>query len=200
MTSTAPRTDDRGFTLVELLIAISVLAILASIAVTNVRSALVVVRTQKAVQEIHLVEREITMFRLTNGDLLPTDLAEIGREILRDPWGHPYVYTPFLPTTSSPSGQPGHGNGNGNGGGNGGGGGNGYGNGNGGGNGGGPPAPPGTIGQARKSRFLVPINSDFDLFSPGPDGDWVGPLTAQKSQDDIIRANNGDFVGPAWKD
>jgi general secretion pathway protein G len=111
-------------------------------------------------------------------------LAEIGREILRDPWGHPYVYTPFLPTTSNPPGQSGSGNGNGSGGG----------------NGGGPPAPPGTIEQARKNRFLVPINSDFDLFSPGPDGDWVGPLTAQESQDDILRANNGDFVGPAWKD
>lgn len=49
----------------------------------------------------------------------------------------------------------------------------------------------------RKDRFLVPINSDFDLYSKGPDGDSVPPLTAKASRDDIIRANDGGFVGLA---
>ena len=49
----------------------------------------------------------------------------------------------------------------------------------------------------RKDRFLVPINSDFDLYSMGADGRSVGPLTAKASQDDIVRANNGGFVGLA---
>jgi general secretion pathway protein G len=49
----------------------------------------------------------------------------------------------------------------------------------------------------RKDRFLVPINSDFDLYSMGADGKSVGPLTAKASQDDIVRANNGGFVGLA---
>ena len=52
-------------------------------------------------------------------------------------------------------------------------------------------------GDARKDRFLVPINSDFDLFSRGPDRDSVPPLTAPKSHDDIIRANDGSYVGVA---
>ncbi len=52
-------------------------------------------------------------------------------------------------------------------------------------------------GQARKDRNLVPINSDYDLYSSGPDGRSAGPLTAQQSQDDIVRANNGGFVGVA---
>jgi general secretion pathway protein G len=82
----------------------------------------------------------------------------------------------------------------GNGGGNGGGGNGGGGGGNGGG-GGGPPC--GGIGGARKDRFLVPINSDFDLYSMGKDGQSAGPLTAQKSHDDVIRANDGGFYGLA---
>ena len=55
-------------------------------------------------------------------------------------------------------------------------------------------APPG---KARKDKFLVPINSDYDLWSMGPDGKSVPPLTAKSSRDDIIRANDGSFYGRA---
>jgi general secretion pathway protein G len=49
----------------------------------------------------------------------------------------------------------------------------------------------------RKDRSLHPLNSDYDLYSSGPDGNTSVPLTASASQDDIIRANNGAFVGVA---
>ncbi len=52
-------------------------------------------------------------------------------------------------------------------------------------------------GGMRKDRFLVPINSDFDLYSKGADGESVPPLNAKQSRDDIIRANDGGFVGLA---
>jgi general secretion pathway protein G len=52
-------------------------------------------------------------------------------------------------------------------------------------------------GKMRKDRFLVPINSDYDLYSMGKDGKSVPPITAAESQDDIIRANDGSFVGLA---
>ena len=52
-------------------------------------------------------------------------------------------------------------------------------------------------GKLRKDKNLVPINSDYDLYSKGPDGKSVGPLTAKHSRDDIIRANNGRFFGTA---
>lgn len=58
-------------------------------------------------------------------------------------------------------------------------------------------APKGGLGKLRKDKSLVPINSDFDLYSMGPNGDSVGPLTAKKSRDDIVRANNGKFIGLA---
>jgi general secretion pathway protein G len=56
---------------------------------------------------------------------------------------------------------------------------------------------PKTKGMARKNKNLVPINSDFDLYSIGNDGDSRGPLTAKASRDDVIRANDGRFVGLA---
>ena len=52
-------------------------------------------------------------------------------------------------------------------------------------------------GQWRKDKNIVPINSDYDLYSMGPDGKTAGPLTAQASRDDIVRANNGRFLGIA---
>lgn len=55
----------------------------------------------------------------------------------------------------------------------------------------------GGIGHARKDRFLVPINSDYDLYSMGKDGLSRGPLTAKASKDDIIRANDGGYIGLA---
>jgi general secretion pathway protein G len=52
-------------------------------------------------------------------------------------------------------------------------------------------------GQFRKDRNLVPIDSDYDLYSMGPDGDSVPPLTAAASRYDIVRANDGHFIGKA---
>lgn len=52
-------------------------------------------------------------------------------------------------------------------------------------------------GKVRKDHNLVPINSDYDLYSMGKDGRSVSPLTAKHSRDDIIRANDGEYVGLA---
>lgn len=51
------------------------------------------------------------------------------------------------------------------------------------------------IGPARKDGALVPINSDFDLYSIGPDGATAPSLRSAAARDDIVRANNGTFVG-----
>ena len=54
---------------------------------------------------------------------------------------------------------------------------------------------PGLRGRLRKDRNLVPINSDYDLYSFGEDGDSRPPLTARPSRDDRVRAADGSFVG-----
>jgi len=52
-------------------------------------------------------------------------------------------------------------------------------------------------GKMRKDKNLVPVNTDYDLYSMGEDGRSVGPFTAKASRDDIVRANDGGFVGLA---
>jgi len=49
----------------------------------------------------------------------------------------------------------------------------------------------------RKDKNLNPINTDYDLYSMGKDGLTKKPLTAADSNDDVIRANNGRFIGLA---
>jgi general secretion pathway protein G len=56
---------------------------------------------------------------------------------------------------------------------------------------------PKLIGKARKDRFLVPLNTDYDLYSKGADGNSFPPLTVAPSFDDILRANNGRYIGLA---
>jgi general secretion pathway protein G len=46
---------------------------------------------------------------------------------------------------------------------------------------------------------MVPINTDYDLYSMGKDEASTAPLTARASLDDIVRANNGGFIGLAHK-
>ncbi len=50
---------------------------------------------------------------------------------------------------------------------------------------------------SRKDRFLNPINSTYDLYSMGRDGLTHSNLTSPQSRDDIVRAQDGAFVGLA---
>ena len=50
-------------------------------------------------------------------------------------------------------------------------------------------------GPKKKDRFLVPLNSTYDLYSKGKDGVTATSLQPPASQDDIVRANDGAYVG-----
>jgi general secretion pathway protein G len=52
-------------------------------------------------------------------------------------------------------------------------------------------------GMARKDRKLNPLNSDFDLYSLGKNGVSKQQISNKDSLDDIVRANDGAFVGLA---
>lgn len=51
----------------------------------------------------------------------------------------------------------------------------------------------------RKDRKLNPLNSDFDLYSMGKDGQSKTQISNKVSLDDVIRANDGKFMGLASK-
>jgi general secretion pathway protein G len=52
-------------------------------------------------------------------------------------------------------------------------------------------------GSSRKDKRLNPLNSDFDLYSMGKDGDTSMSLNPPVSRDDVIRARDGRFIGLA---
>ena len=143
--------NQRGLTLIELMIVIAIIGTLAAIAIPNYIAYRERAKVTVAVVEIKGIENDIATFVAENGRL-PVSLVEAGLGNPLDPWGNPYVY---YPVDSVPKGK------------------------------------------RRKDKSLVPVNTDYDLFSKGADGDSVAPFTAKASQDDIVRANNGAFIGPA---
>ena len=56
---------------------------------------------------------------------------------------------------------------------------------------------PGVRALIRKDHNLHPLNTEFDLYSMGPDGSSNAPLTAAASRDDVVWARDGSFVGKA---
>ena len=144
------RNQQRGFTLLELLVAIAAAVIVASVAIPAFTGYVQRARVARAVSDIGTLSLNLYRWQL-NTRTWPATLAEAGIGGV-DPWGRPYVYLRVQGATP---------------------------------------------GQLRKDRNLVPINTDFDLYSLGPDGQTAAPLTAQKSQDDVVRANNGTFIGLA---
>ena len=142
----------RGFTLVELLIAMAILLTISAIAIPHLVSALDQAKLAKAVGDIKTIETDIVGYQSVNG-VLPDTLAQIGDDTILDPWKNPYQYLNHATV---------HGN-----------------------------------GQVRKDRFLVPLNSDYDLYSMGKDGLTASPITAGVSQDDVIRVASAGYIGLA---
>lgn len=104
------RGAEEGFTLLELLIAIAILAIIAMVAIPNILSYLEGAKKSTAKQTVKALENGITLYYAHVGkypdrlqDLMraPTD-EKIkkkwqgpylkGDEIPEDPWGNPYQY------------------------------------------------------------------------------------------------------------
>jgi general secretion pathway protein G len=52
-------------------------------------------------------------------------------------------------------------------------------------------------GKARKDKNLAPLNSDYDLYSDGKDGQTNPSLANSVSRDDVVRARDGRFIGLA---
>jgi general secretion pathway protein G len=142
----------RGITMLELTLAVAIVAILAAVAIPAYERYRERVRVYTAVNDIGAIASLVSQFALDNRKL-PNSLADAGAGSMLDPWGHAYQYVNH--------------------------------------------EEPRTRGRWRRDKNIVPINSDFDVFSMGKDGASIPPLTAKSSRDDVVRANDGRFIGLA---
>lgn len=142
-----------GFSLVELMIVVSLVAILSAVAVPSYKSYIEKTKITEAAVIINAIAFAIDDFRLTN-NVYPSDLSEVGYGGRLDPWGTTYKY---LWIEGNPAGS--------------------------------------VNGKRRKNRWDNPVNTDFDLYSNGPDLNSQTQFTAKKARDDIVRAYNGTYVG-----
>lgn len=88
---------NRGFTLIELMVVIAILAILATTVGIYVFGALDDADQAKAKAEISNLKTAVKMYRIKN-KRLPNTLDEVAPfldppKVPLDPWGNPYVYT-----------------------------------------------------------------------------------------------------------
>ena len=102
------RTEEEGFSLVELMVVIVIIGLLATIVIINVMPAADRAATTKARADIATLEQASEMYRLDHqtypsaGEGLQALLAgHYIRRLPNDPWGQPYRYK--LP---APDGRP----------------------------------------------------------------------------------------------
>ena len=145
----------KGFTVLELMLAVAILALLATISIPMYGQFVARANTAQAIADIAIIDMQIERF-ISNNFRPPDSLADVPGADRVDPWGRPYQFLRIAGNTT-----------------------------------------PGLRGRLRKDRNLVPINSDYDLYSLGEDGESRPPLTAGLSRDDVVRAADGSFVGAA---
>jgi general secretion pathway protein G len=141
----------RGFTLLELLLVVTLVGLLAGVAVPAYRGYVQRAQEAQALADIGTLALGLKRWE-TNTGAYPATLAAANLDGLTDPWGNPYRYLNMDGAN---------------------------------------------VGDMRKDKNLIPINTDYDLYSMGPDGETSPALTAQNARDDIIRAANGSFFGRA---
>ena len=136
-----------GFTLIELMVVVSIIGVLAAIATISYFSFIEKARIITAVNEINSIIKNIRIYQIDNPPPLPLNIVAFDSSYadFRDPWGNVYQYT----------------------------------------------APP------VRTRGGVPLNTEFDVYSLGRDGLSALDINAAVSQDDIIVADDGHYLGMA---
>lgn len=86
--------DNRGFTIVELIVVIAILAVLCAMALPAFNDIRDRTRNALCVSQIRALEKIIYAYSVDNGGAYPPTrrLDKATNPVPNDPWGHPYVY------------------------------------------------------------------------------------------------------------
>ena len=146
----------QGFTLIEFLIAVTIMILgaLLAICISRFNSHQAQQKVNLAINDLRTLDNKIQSYKVSN-NAYPAALTDVPMANILDPWGNAYEY--FRIKGGDIKGKK----------------------------------------NFRKHKNLVPINSDFDLYSQGADGKTVGPLTASAGRDDVVRGNDGRYFGLA---
>ncbi|MBU6269991.1 MAG: prepilin-type N-terminal cleavage/methylation domain-containing protein [Betaproteobacteria bacterium] len=144
------RLRELGYTMLEVMVAVGIVAVIATFAVRAYDRYLDRTKAATAVSDILELSNRIKSFELNNRRL-PESLDEIGRGGVADPWGRPYQYFNLEVEKGN--------------------------------------------GQARQRKNLKPLNTDYDLYSIGPDGQTAVRISDDTALDDVVRGLNGRFTG-----
>lgn len=84
--------DNRGFTLVELIMVIAIIGVLALMAIPSYSRLSNVAKNARCKSEIRTVEKSIIAYNLDNAKYPDGPLDATVTTTLNDPWGRPYQY------------------------------------------------------------------------------------------------------------
>jgi general secretion pathway protein G len=85
--------DSKGFTLIELILVTAIIGVIAAMAMPAYNDYVNKAKSVKAKSEIRTICTEINAYIMDNNGIKPTNLGDIKRFGLKDPWGNPYVYS-----------------------------------------------------------------------------------------------------------
>lgn len=165
----------RGFTLIELMAAMGIVFVLASMAVVSFKGMREKARVALAIADIKNMYSAILYFEQDN-ERYPSTLDELVpgyyKKIPVDPWGSPYQFLNFSAPPPKKENNEKSENSNKN-------------------------KNESNMGQRRKDGPIVPINTQFDLYSIGPNKKTSPSIRSSTGRDDVILANDGAFIGVA---
>ena len=84
--------DNRGFTLVELLIVIAIIGVLCLMAIPQYSHLTNLAKNARCKSEIRTVEKSLIAYNLDHGSFPPTGNLSLATTTLKDPWGRDYQY------------------------------------------------------------------------------------------------------------
>jgi general secretion pathway protein G len=155
-----------GFSLLELLLAITIIGVLSAIAIPSYRGYLENNKVKTAISDIYYIQNCIERYYTETFSYPPT-ITEIASCLPNngiDPWGKPYVYLNLIEENKLKGKDKPKGEDKGD-------------------------------DKKRRDHKENPINTLYDLYSKGKDGLSKAQLDNKESVDDVVLAHDGAFVG-----